>query len=96
MDLDELIQKYNRTVRAPGLLRYMLEADHGLTGAEAVESGTAVGVPRISSMEAPKDVVLFALRTRYTLSLLLSLAGSLFVLRSTRSACCLRIWLRGR
>ena len=28
MDLDELIQKYNRTVRAAGLLRYMLEADH--------------------------------------------------------------------
>ena len=31
MDLDELIQKYNRTVWAAGLLRYMLEADHGLT-----------------------------------------------------------------
>ena len=31
IDLDELIQKYNRTVRAAGLLRYMLEADHGLT-----------------------------------------------------------------
>ena len=30
MDLDELIQKYNRTVRAAELLRYMLEADHGL------------------------------------------------------------------
>ena len=31
MDLDELIQKYNRTVRAAGLLRYMLEANHGVT-----------------------------------------------------------------
>ena len=31
MDLDELVQKYNRNVRAAGLLRYMLEADHGLT-----------------------------------------------------------------
>ena len=31
MDLDELIQKYNRTVFAAGLLRYMLEADHGVT-----------------------------------------------------------------
>ena len=30
MDLDELIQKYNRTVRAARVLRYMLEADHGL------------------------------------------------------------------
>ena len=31
MDQDELIQKYNRTLRAAGLLRYMLEADDGLT-----------------------------------------------------------------
>ena len=31
MDLDGLIQKYNRTLRAAGLLRYMLEADHGVT-----------------------------------------------------------------
>ena len=30
MDLDELIQKYNRTVQAAGLLRYRLEADHGV------------------------------------------------------------------
>ena len=31
MDLDELIKKYKRTVRAARLLRYMLEADHRLT-----------------------------------------------------------------
>ena len=31
MDLDELIHKNYRTVRAAGLLRYMLEADHGVT-----------------------------------------------------------------
>ena len=31
MDLDELIQKYNRTVPAARLLRYMLEAGHGVT-----------------------------------------------------------------
>ena len=30
MDLGELIHKYNRTVRATELLRYMLEADHRL------------------------------------------------------------------
>ena len=31
MDPDKLIHKYNRTVRAAGLLRYMLGADHKLT-----------------------------------------------------------------
>ena len=31
MNLDDLIHKYNRNVRAAGLLRYMLESDHGLT-----------------------------------------------------------------
>ena len=31
MDLDELIQKYNRTLRVVGLLRCMLETHHGVT-----------------------------------------------------------------
>ena len=63
IDLNELIQKYNRTVRAAGLLRYMLEADLGLNrgaGAEDVDCGAALGVPRVLSMEAPQGVVLFA------------------------------------
>ena len=30
MDIDELMQKYNHTLRAAGLLSYMLEADHGV------------------------------------------------------------------
>ena len=31
MDVDKLIQKYNHTLHAARLLRYMLEADHGIT-----------------------------------------------------------------
>ena len=66
MDLDELIQKYNRTVRAAGLLRYMFEAEprgNIGAGAEDVDSGAAVRVPRISSRQAPQGVVLLARRT---------------------------------
>ena len=64
MDLDELLQKYNRTVRAAGLLRYMLEVDHGVTEEPEQKTWhTALGVPAISSMEAPQGVVLLALCT---------------------------------
>ena len=54
MDLDELIQKYNRTVRAAGLLRYMLEADHGLTEEPEQKTWTLVRQAAFQEFQAWK------------------------------------------
>ena len=54
MDLDELIQKYNRTVRAAGLLRYMLEADHGLTEEPEQKTWTLVRQSEFQEFQAFK------------------------------------------
>jgi hypothetical protein len=54
MDLDELIQKYNRTVRAAGLLRYMLEADHGLTEEPEQKTWTLVRQAEYQEFQAWK------------------------------------------
>ena len=54
MDLDELIQKYNRTVRAAGLLRYMLEADDGLTEEPEQKTWTLVRQAKYQEFQAWK------------------------------------------
>ena len=54
MDLDKLIQKYNRTVRAAGRLRYMLEADHGLTEEPEQKTWTLVRHSEYQEFEAWK------------------------------------------
>ena len=54
MDLDELIQKYNRTVRAARLLGYMLEADHGLTKEPEQKTWTLVRQAEYQEFQALK------------------------------------------
>ena len=54
MDLDELVQIYNRTVRAAGLLRYMLEADHGLTEEPEQQAWTLVRQSEYQEFQAWK------------------------------------------
>ena len=54
MDLDELIQKYNRIVRAAGLLRYMLEADHRLTEEPEQKTWTLVRQAEYQEFQAWK------------------------------------------
>ena len=54
MDLHELIQKYYRTVRAAGLLRYMLEADHGLSEEPEQKTWTLVRQAEYQEFQAWK------------------------------------------
>ena len=54
MDLNELIQKYNRTVRAAGLFRYMLEANHGLTEEPEQKTWTLVRQAKYQEFQAWK------------------------------------------
>ena len=97
MDLDELIQKYNRTVRAAGLLRYMLEADHGPTEEPEQKTWSLVRQGKYQDVQAWKrHKVWCCLRdARDTRCLSCTVPGGLLVCsaRSKRSACCLRIRL---
>ena len=54
MDLDELIQKYNRTVWAVGLFRYMLEADLLVTEEPEQMTWSSVRQPYFQEFQAWK------------------------------------------
>ena len=54
MDVDELIQKYNRTMRAAGQLRYVLEADHGVAEEPEQKTWTLVRQAEYQEFQAWK------------------------------------------
>ena len=68
MDLDYLIQRYNCTVHAAGLLRYMPEANHGLTEEAGRKTCSVVGLSELQEFQAWKrhKVWWFLLYTRDT------------------------------
>ena len=99
MDRDELIQKYNRTVRAAGLLSHMLEADHGLTEEPERKTWTRVRQSEFQEFQAWKRHKMWcclrdARHTRYLFDGPWR-SSCLFCALQT-FACCLRIWLRWR
>ena len=54
MDLDELIQKYNQTVRSAGLLSYMLEAGHGVIAEPEQKTRSLVRQSEFQEFQARK------------------------------------------
>ena len=99
MDLDEVIQKYNRTVRVAGLLRYMLEADHGLTEEAEQKTWTLVRQWEFQKFQAWKRHKVWCyLRYACDTRCLFHCPWRPLVCfaRLRRSVCCLSFWLLGR
>ena len=90
MDPDELLQKYKRTVRAAGLLRYMLEADHGLTEEPEQKTWTLVRQAEYQEFQAWKRHKLWSLCAMHVIH---TVSCTVPVGLLVCSACCLRIRL---